>query len=161
VLSKKTQYALMAMTSLAREYRNGPVLVSRLADEGKIPKDFLNLILLELKNHGLVQSRRGKKGGYVLSRPPDHVSLASIIRLIGGPLAPVPCVSASVPGSCDICRDEETCGLRQTMKEVRDATARILEQTSLADVVTRADALEQARANRAASTKREALNYFI
>ena len=161
MISKKAQYALVAMTGLAREYKRGPVLVSRLAEEERIPKDFLNLILLELKNHGLVQSKRGKRGGYVLSRSPDQISLASVIRLISGPLAPVPCVSAASPRSCDVCRDEEVCGIRPTMKEVRDATAGILEKTTFADVVRRGDALEKARKIRTASLDGGSLNYVI
>ena len=161
MISKKAQYALVAMTGLAREYERGPVLVSRLADEERIPKDFLNLILLELKNHGLVQSKRGKNGGYVLARSPDRISLASIIRLLSGPLAPVPCVSVSSPSPCDVCRDGEVCGLRPTMKEVRDATAGILEKTSLADVVRRAAALAKARKIRTGHLDRESSNYVI
>ena len=161
MISKKAQYALVAMTRLAREYERGPVLVSRLADEEKIPKDFVNLILIELKNHGLVQSKRGKNGGYVLARPPDQIDLASIIRLTSGPLAPVPCASATAPRPCDVCRDEEVCGLRPTMKEVRDATAGILEKTSLADVARRARALEKAKQKRLGESGRPASDWVI
>jgi Rrf2 family protein len=151
VISKKSQYALIAMTCLAREYEHGPVLVSRMAEEEQIPKDFLNLILLELKNRGLVQSKRGKRGGYALSRPPEEIDLATILRLIGGPLAPVPCASGSAPAQCNVCRDEEVCAIKPTMREVRDATARILERTMLSDLVRRGRELEAAKRARAAN----------
>src|SRR4051794_9943177 len=92
-LSKKTQYSLRALYALAREYGKGPVLIGHVAEHETIPKKFLEQILLSLKNLGLVSSKKGKGGGYFLVRPPDQVTIAEVIRLIEGPLAPLPCAS--------------------------------------------------------------------
>lgn len=109
-------------------------MVRTLAEEERIPSKFLETILLELKNHGIVASRKGKLGGYLLNRPPSEVSLGSVIRIIDGPLAPLPCASETAYRKCEECIDEETCGTQIVMRRVRDATARILDGTSLADV---------------------------
>jgi Rrf2 family protein len=146
MFSMKTQYALRAMASLARQYDEGPVLVGRLAESEHIPKKFLNLILLELKNHGLLESKKGKQGGYLLRKPPQEINLATIIRLTNGPLAPVLCVSALAYRRCDLCRDEGVCGIKPTMQAVRDAMVAILEHTTLADVARTEEALERSRA---------------
>jgi len=142
-LSKKTQYSLRALYALAREYGHGPVLVSHLSEQELIPKKFLEQILLSLKGLGLVTSKRGKGGGYMLMHPPDQITLASVIRMIDGPLAPLPCASETRFRKCDECEDVETCGTRMVMKEVRDATARILERTTLATVCRRVDEARQ------------------
>ena len=137
MLSMKTKYGLRAVTVLAREYGRGPVLIADLAATERIPRKFLELILLELKHKGILQSKKGKGGGYHLSRPPSMVSLGELIRVLNGPLALLPCVSQSAYRRCDECVDELTCGLREVMKEVREATTSILDATTLADVVTR------------------------
>jgi Rrf2 family protein len=142
-LSKRTQYSLRALYALAREYGHGPVLVSHLSEQELIPKKFLEQILLSLKGLGLVTSKRGKGGGYMLMHPPDQITLASVIRMIDGPLAPLPCASETRFRKCDECEDVETCGTRMVMKEVRDATARILERTTLATVCRRVDEARQ------------------
>ena len=99
------------------------MLISDLADREAIPKKFLEAILLELKRHGIVESRKGKGGGYLLQRAPDAITVGSVIRVLEGPLAMVPCVSQTAYMKCVECVDEETCGVRVAMKEVRDATA--------------------------------------
>src|SRR5262249_45341925 len=99
-----------------------------------MPQKFLEAILLELKRHGVVQSRKGKGGGYFLHRSPDDITFGEVIRILDGPLAAVPCVSQTAYMKCAECIDEDTCGVRLAMKQVRDATARILDSTSLADV---------------------------
>jgi len=137
MLSKKTKYALLAMIALAKERGTEPVLIATLAENERIPKKFLELILLDLKNLGVVQSRKGKHGGYYLSRAPQEIKLGQIVRGIEGPLALIPCVSQTAYARCGECRDERSCGLRLVMKDVRDATARILDNTSLADVLAR------------------------
>lgn len=109
-------------------------MVRALAEEERIPKKFLETILLELKNHGIVASRKGKLGGYLLNRPPAEVTLGSVIRIIDGPLAPLPCASETAYRRCEECADEKICGTQIVMRRVRDATARILDGTSLADV---------------------------
>ena len=140
MLSKKTQYALKAMIALASEQPGEPIMIASLAEHERIPKKFLELILLDLKGLGVVQSKKGKQGGYYLSRNPREIKLGHIIRGIEGPLALLPCVSQSQYQRCDECHDERTCGLRLVMKDVRDATAKILDNTSLADVLDRVEA---------------------
>jgi Rrf2 family protein len=142
-LSKRTQYSLRALYALARSYGQGPVLISHLAEEEAIPKKFLEQILLALKSFGLVDSKKGKGGGYTLVRPPDKVTLASVIRLMEGPLAPLPCASETRFRKCDECVDIETCGTRIVMREVRDAIAGILDSTTLATVCEKVDLARQ------------------
>lgn len=135
MLSKKAKYALQALLQLAKEYEQGPVLIAELARREGIPKKFLELILLDLKNHGVLQSKKGKGGGYFLGKAPQAIYVGQIIRVLDGPLAPIPCVSQTAYMKCQECPDEETCGIRLVMQEVRDATAKILDSTSLADMI--------------------------
>jgi Rrf2 family protein len=134
MLSKKSKYGLKALLLLASRCGDGPVLVADIAAQERIPKNFLDQILLQLKAHRIVESRRGKAGGYLLARPPADVSLGEIVRILEGPLALVPCVSETAYKRCEECSDEATCGLRLAMKRVRDATSSILDGTTLADV---------------------------
>jgi Rrf2 family protein len=154
-LSKKTQYTLRALYSLSRKYGGAPVLISRLAEEESIPKKFLEQILLGLKYQGLVDSKRGKGGGYFLLSSPEKITLGSVIRMIDGPLAPLPCASETAYRKCEECPDARVCGTRIIMREVRDATANILDNTTLADVCRRIDAaLDETQHS-------EALMYYI
>ena len=138
MISKKTKYALKAMVTLAEEYaHHQPVLIEKIAGSNRTPKKFLELILLELKNKGILRSKKGKGGGYFLAKPPAQISLGSVIRSLEGPLAPLPCVSQSAYRHCEECRDEESCGIRMVMSEVRDATAKILDGTTFQDVLER------------------------
>ena len=134
MLSRKTKYGLKALLALALEEGRGPVLVSHLARREALPKKFLEAILLELKRHGVVQSKKGKGGGYFLGRSSADITFGEVIRVLEGPLAAVPCVSETAYMKCTDCVDEGTCGVRVAMKEVRDATARILDRATLADV---------------------------
>ena len=134
MLSRKSKYGLKALLVLAREAGHGPVLIAELASREAIPKKFLEAILLELKRHGVVQSRKGKGGGYFLLRGPADITFGEVIRVLDGPLAAVPCVSQTAYMRCAECIDEPTCGVRLAMKQVRDATARILDHTTLAAV---------------------------
>ncbi|HYB89627.1 MAG TPA: Rrf2 family transcriptional regulator [Candidatus Binataceae bacterium] len=138
-MSKKTKYALKAMMVLAKEYGQGPVLISEIARREDVPQKFLELILLELKNQGILQSKKGKGGGYFLGRPPQQISIGHVIRVLDGPLAPLPCASKTAYMRCSECRDERTCGIRMVMKDVRDATAKILDSTTLADMLKRVE----------------------
>src|SRR2546423_4623366 len=142
-LSKRTQYSLRALYALARDYGRGPTLISQLAEEEAIPKKFLEQILLALKSTGLVESKKGKGGGYILAHNPEKITRAAVIRMIEGPLAPLPCASETRFRKCDECVDIETCGTRIVMKEVRDAMADILERTTLASVCRKVDAAKQ------------------
>ena len=141
MLSKKSKYGLKAMMVLAKEYGQGPVLISDLAQREDIPRKFLELILLELKNQGLLQSKKGKGGGYFLGRDPKLISVGHIVRVLDGPTAPLPCVSKTAYMRCRECRDERSCGIRIVMKEVRDATAKILDSTSLVDMLKQVEAV--------------------
>ncbi len=136
-LSRKARYALRALYALANDESNGPVLIADLAEREHIPHKFLELILLELRNAGILRSKKGKGGGYALARPPREVTLGQIIRVVDGPLAPIPCVSERAYVRCEECVSEESCGTRMVMKEVRDAIAKILDGTTLADVCER------------------------
>lgn len=143
MLSKKTKYGLRALLALARKRSQEPMLISDLARQEGIPKKFLELILLELKNKGILQSKKGKGGGYLLGKKPEAITLGTVIRSLEGPLAPLPCVSQMAHRKCDECEDEKTCGLRAVMQDVRDATAKILDGTSLEDLIYRTEQLEQ------------------
>ena len=135
MLSRKAKYALKALLALARHDAPEPVRIADLAEAESLPQKFLELILLDLRNAGIVQSRKGRGGGYLLARPAEKVMLGQVVRLFDGPLAPVPCASQTAYVPCTDCADEATCGVRLAMREVRDATARILDHTSLAQVL--------------------------
>ena len=158
-LSRKTQYTLRALYSLARSYGTGPTLISKIAKEESIPQDFLENILLNLKREGLVESKKGKGGGYALSQPPENVTIGAVIRVMEGPLAPLPCASETAFRKCDECVDIRTCGTRMVMREVRDSIEGILDQTTLSQVCRRVD---DARAEiDAEAHSQEALMYYI
>lgn len=131
MLSRKSKYGLKALLLLAQESGRGPVLISRLAERDKLPHKFLEAILLDLKRHGFVESRKGKGGGYYLLRKPEEITFGEVIRVLEGPLALVPCVSQTAYRPCAECIDEATCGVRLAMQQVRDATAEILDGTTL------------------------------
>ena len=137
MLSRKSKYGLRAMLALAADAGRGPVQAAELAEKQRLPRKFLEAILLDLKRHGLVDSKKGRGGGYVLSRKPGDITVGQIIRVLEGPLALTPCVSQTAYRRCDECLDEETCGIRLAMKEVRDATAHILDNTTLAGLNAR------------------------
>jgi Rrf2 family protein len=138
-LSKRGEYGLRAMIMLAAPGPDGhPAMVQirEISEREKIPAKFLEQILLTLKNAGLLHSKMGVGGGYHLSRPASEISLGHIVRILDGPLAPVKCVSLMAYEPCG-CPDEETCGLRLAMGDVRNAIAEILDGTSLEDVMRR------------------------
>jgi Rrf2 family protein len=136
MLSKKAKYGLKAMAILAKEYGKGPLLIGDIAKRERIPSKFLELILLELKKKGFLQSKKGKGGGYYLSKLPDTISVGALIRALDGPLALLPCVSQMAYERCAECPDEETCGIRSVFKEVRDSTNSILERITLAEMAS-------------------------
>ncbi len=134
MLSNKSKYGLKALLVLARETGKGPVLVADLAAREALPKKFLETILLDLKRQRVVESKKGKGGGYFLRRKPSEITFGEVIRALDGPLAAVTCVSQTAYRPCEECLDEQMCGVRLAMKKVRDATAQILDHTTLADV---------------------------
>jgi len=139
MLSRKTKYAIKALIALAEHGPEAPVRIADLAREQQIPPKFLELILLELRNQGILRSRKGKGGGYLLARDPAAIYLGQIVRMFDGPLAPVPCASQTAYVPCSDCRNEAVCGVHLAMKEVRDATAKILDGTSLAQLLRQID----------------------
>jgi Rrf2 family protein len=134
MLSRKAKYAIKALLALADSEPGEPVRISDLARAEQIPPKFLELILLGLRNQGILRSRKGKGGGYLLARDPSDIFLGQIVRMFDGPLAPVPCASQTAYVPCADCRNEAVCGVHLAMKEVRDATARVLDGTSLASL---------------------------
>jgi Rrf2 family protein len=134
MLSKKAKYAIKALIALAERENEEPMRIVDLAIAEQIPPKFLELILLGLRNHGILQSRKGKGGGYLLARDPADIYLGQIVRIFDGPLAPVPCASQTAYLRCADCPDEAVCGVHLAMKEVRDATAKVLDGTSLASL---------------------------
>ena len=133
---------MRALIHLAQHQGEGPILIRDIAETLNIPRKFLEAILLDLRNEGILQSRKGRDGGYFMARSPDTIPLGRIIRFIDGPLASVPCVSQTAYARCDDCPDERTCAIRCVMKKVRDATAKILDEVTLDQLVTSADEVE-------------------
>jgi Rrf2 family protein len=152
-ISKRTKYGLQALFALTRRYGEGPVPIATLAKEEEIPLKFLEGILLDLKGRGIVESKKGPRGGYQLSEAPSKIKVGSVIRVLEGPLAPLPCASETAYRPCDECSDVEHCETRLLMREVRDAVAGILDRTTLAQAVQRAGAGKE--------KKQEALMYYI
>lgn len=135
MLSNKTRYAILAVTKLAREYGNGAILISDIAKSEKIPQRFLENILLELKNLGILGSKLGKAGGYYLLKSPAEVTLLDIVRHFEGTIALMSCVSEKAYQPCDSCENEESCKIRGVFKEVRDTTYNILQKSTLNSLI--------------------------
>jgi Rrf2 family protein len=131
ILSKKTRYAIVALTRLAREYGSGPLQIKEIAEGEKIPQRFLENILLELRKMGILGSKLGKSGGYFLLKKPEDVNLAEIIRHFEGTIALIYCVSERAYQPCESCKDESKCEIRKVFKEIRDTTYDILSRTNL------------------------------
>ncbi len=134
MLSKKTQYAFQALSYLAQQADKGPVLISEIAKKKKIPLKFLENILLLLRKDGILESKKGKGGGYFFKLKPKQIALARVIRLLDGPIAPLSCVSLHFYERCRNC-DEKHCGLHDMMIKVRDANLKILEKKTIADLL--------------------------
>jgi Rrf2 family protein len=144
-LSKRGEYGLRAMIMLAEPDENGQprrVQIKEFVAREKIPAKFLEQILLALKNAGILHSKMGIGGGYYLARPADKITLGQVFRVLDGPIAPVKCVSQMAYEPCG-CPDEETCGLRMVMFDVRAAISNVLDKTTLADVWQRVSGQRQ------------------
>jgi Rrf2 family protein len=147
MLSMKAKYGLLAVLSLARESDKKLVLISELAEKENIPKKFLEQILRELKNQGILESKVGKGGGYYLNKSPQSITIGQIIRTIDGTLSPVFCVSQTAYAKCKECHDEHSCAIRLVMKDVRDAIANILDKTTLAEALERSEHAKREQKN--------------
>ena len=145
MLSKKAKYALKALEYIAKHNDEAPILIAEISKKQNIPKKFLETILLELKRDGILQSRKGKHGGYLLHKKPKDINIGHIIRLIDGPIALVPCVSYKFYHPCSECENEATCGLHYAMKQLREASNKILDRFSLAEIVRKETELKKSR----------------
>jgi Rrf2 family protein len=141
MLSKKAQYALYALVHLAREQEKGPVLIRDIAEQEKLPRKFLESILLELKTIGILSSKKGKGGGYQLRRNPEEVDMAEIIRHFDGAIALLPCATYRYYEQCQHCKDESSCGIKSYVKDIRDETVKMLKNITLKDILDREQVL--------------------
>ena len=141
MLTKKAKYAFKALITLARNENNKPMLISDIASKEQLPRKFLEAILLELKRSGHLGSKKGAGGGYYLIKAASDIKMSAVIRVIDGPIALLPCVSLNFYERCEECTSEHYCGIRDIMKDVRDATLKILTETSIADLQKREDDL--------------------
>lgn len=144
-LTTRGQYASRAMLDLAERYHEGAVVIEEIARRQGIPKKYLERLLLDLKGAGLVQSIRGRQGGYRLLRPPQEITLGEVVRAMEGPIAPLACVDEDAPQPCD-CPCADVCGLRTVWAEVRDAIAGVLDNTSLETIRQRTEKLREQQA---------------
>jgi Rrf2 family protein len=135
MISQRAKYAFRALGFLARAGKGLPVQIPDIADKQKIPKKFLEQILLELKRAGILESRRGKQGGYLLARPASDITYGEVLRLIDGPVALLPCLSLIAYWRCEDCAGETDCEIRRVFARVADETRAILLSTSIADAV--------------------------
>ena len=133
MLSKKTQYALQALTYMVGKEEESPILIAEIARQKNIPLKFLENILLELKKAGFLESKKGKNGGYFFATPPQKIKLSAIFRTIEGPIALLPCVSLNFYKKCEDC-NEKVCGINKVMVEVRDNTLAVLDKRTVADL---------------------------
>jgi Rrf2 family protein len=137
MISQKAKYALRALVALARAHEaDEALIIADIAERQNIPRKFLEQILLDLKRHGLLESRRGKNGGYALLRPAKNITFGEVLRIIDGPIAPLPCLSKMAYRKCDDCEAEATCEVRRVLARVADATRAVLDSTTLADAIT-------------------------
>ena len=134
MLSRKTKYGLKALIYIAKQDKSKPVLISEIAKHENISKKFLETILLDLKKNGVLGSKMGKGGGYYLLKSPSDIKIASLIRILDGPIALLPCVSLNFYEKCEDCPSEETCALNKLMIQVRDNALCILEKQTLFDL---------------------------
>lgn len=131
MLTQRTRYSMLAMIRLAKEYGKGTLMINQIAESEKIPKRFLESILLELKKNGYLDSKLGKSGGYFLIKEPRAINLLEIVRLFEGSIAMLKCTSEKFYEPCNHCKDEENCSIRDTFKDIREYTYNKLESSSL------------------------------
>jgi Rrf2 family protein len=134
MLTKKAKYGLKAMVDLARLQPGKSTFVAEVAERNAIPKKFLDAILGELRNAGMLSSKKGKAGGYMLSKSPDDITVGAIVRALDGPLAPIACASRSAYVPCDDCQDVRSCQVRLMMLEVRNAISTVLDHRTLSEM---------------------------
>ena len=148
MISQKARYAFKALTAFARLGRRRPVQIAELAASEQIPRKYLEQILLTLKAAGFLASRRGRGGGYELIKDPAQISLGTVLRLIDGPMAPLPCLSRTAYRRCQDCESEEACAVRAGLAQAYEASLAALETTSIADAVQRTSGSDEENAAR-------------
>lgn len=142
MISKKTKYAINALVYLAKENKGSePIQISRIAESENIPRKFLEAILLDLRNAGILSSKKGKTGGYYLHKSPEEINIADVMRLFDGPIALLPCVTHTYYERCEECKDEATCGIRSVFLDVRNETVNMLKNATLAEIMNRTEGL--------------------
>jgi Rrf2 family protein len=134
MISQKARYALRALVALAGT--DDSMMIAEIAEQQQIPRKFLEQILLDLKHHGIVASRRGRFGGYVLLIPPDQITFGRILRIVDGPIAPLPCLSRIAYRRCPDCKSEATCEIRRVFALVADSARDVLDRITIAQAVT-------------------------
>ena len=134
MISQKAKYALRALVALATTQEES-LVISEIAEQQHIPRKFLEQILLDLKRDGIVQSRRGKMGGYALLKPADMITFGQVLRLIDGPIAPLPCLSRIAYRRCEDCQDESACEIRRVFARVASSAREVLDGTTIADAI--------------------------
>lgn len=145
MLSKKTKYAINALVYLAKMPPKQPVLISEIAEKEHIPKKFLETILLDMRNAGILNSKKGKGGGYYLIKKPEEVNLAEIIRYFDGAIGLLPCVTHKYYEKCDECVDENTCGIRMAFLQIRNETVELLKKDTLQKLIENEKNLKHAQ----------------
>ncbi len=135
MLSKKAKYAINALVYLEKNSSKAPIAIGQIAKEQNIPHKFLEAILLDLKKAKVLNSKKGKYGGYSLNKAPEKIHMAEIMRLFDGAVALLPCVTYKYYEKCEECTDEETCGIREVFLEIRNETVKRLKGATLASIV--------------------------
>ena len=138
MLSKKAKYAINALVYLAQQPLDQHIQISTIAEHENISRKFLETILLDLRNAGIVNSKKGKAGGYHMLQAPENVNMADVMRIFDGPIALLPCVAHKYYQKCNECKDEANCGIRDIFADVRRETVRMLKEATLAEIIKRA-----------------------
>jgi len=141
MLSKKAKYAINALVYLAQQPLDQPIQISTIAEHENISRKFLETILLDLRNAGIVNSKKGKAGGYHMLQAPEDVNMADVMRIFDGPIALLPCVAHKYYQKCNECKDEANCGIRDIFADVRRETVKMLKEATLAEIIKRAESL--------------------
>jgi len=146
MISNKTKYAIKALVALARKQK--PMTIQAIADQENIPKKFLEAILLELRKQSILGSKIGIGGGYYLLKKPNEIVLSQVLRISGGPIALLPCVSINFYERCEDCKEEAFCSLREVVLEVREATLKVLADTTIEDMVEKEKKLKSLKSSK-------------
>lgn len=146
MITKKSKYAIKALIYLAKQPERQPVLIESISTEERIPKKFLEAILLDLRKAGILGSKKGKGGGYYLIKPPEEITMAEVMRLFDGAIALIPCVAYRYYEPCEECIDEITCPIREVFRVIREQTVATLKENTFAELVNKEKKLKRYRA---------------